>query len=129
MLELYKEKNRALLNKIAIESDPLKRVDYEIQQFYTEDTIELIEKQNNMIKATVYLTKDEANKQIDNKTKKYNRIIGLLELKVSLLENKISTLKDELEVVETKLLIADLKAEIQAKKSFVEAWIERKKVV
>jgi len=131
-LQLYKSKDKALDYKIDNEKDELKKVDFEIEQFYVQDTYENLEVELNNAKmgtGKITITKEESDKAIDAKTKKYNKIIGLLARKRDILIEKIKGTEDDLDRTNMELEVMSLDAEILAKKSFMDAWIERKKVI
>ncbi|NJL75297.1 MAG: hypothetical protein HC892_09965 [Saprospiraceae bacterium] len=126
LLELYIEKQKVLITLQETEKDDLKIVDNAIELFYLTDTIENM-KSESTTKDKKFISKEDAIKAIDAKTKKYNKIIGLLEFKVKLLESKKALCKDELEKVNYALDIYDIENEIEGKKSFVAAWVKRKR--
>ena len=131
-LQLCKSKEKALQYKIENELDSIKKVNYQIEQFYVQDCFENLEIELNnekMGNKKIVITKEESDKKIDTKIKKYNRIISLLNTKKTLLFNKADSEKDELEKVNMLLEIESIDAEVLAKESFIKAYIERKNVV
>lgn len=129
LLDLYIAKREAIRAKFETEKDELIIVDYSIELFYLNDTIENMENQEQKKPAKTFISKEDSDKRIDIKAKKYNRIIALLQLKVQLLEKKKALSKDELEKVNLALDIHDIENEIEGKKSFLSAWIKRKEIM
>lgn len=125
-IELLKSEIEELINNIDNETDEYIKVCKQIELFYKQDELNILNMKN-----VKYVSKQESDKIIDDKiNNKYKVIIELLEKKVAILNNRIKTgyYKDEIDKIDAEILVHKLLADIEAKKEFIEQLKERKNI-
>jgi hypothetical protein len=122
-LELYKELDKSLQEKIKSADNELSKVNYKIEKFFNEEEIYNTEQ-------TIYATNVVVENEFKRKIKRYEIIIGLYLNKLEVMrkmlqENRIS---DSYELAHFKIDFFKVKIEIDAKRKFLNDLRKRKKL-